>query len=116
VGPWATEVQESALVILLSSRMRILGHREVGRGSTSSCPVDVKEIFRAALMGGACAFILCHNHPSGSVEPSPEDLAVTGQVQVAADLLGIPMLDHIIVGAGSDGELIHYSMREHGKL
>jgi len=116
LGPWAAELQETTVVILINARMHILGHREVGRGSSTSCPMDVKEVFRAALMGGACAIILCHNHPSGSVGPSGEDLTVTERVKVAADLLGIPLIDHIIVGVGTDGQVNHYSMKEHGQL
>jgi len=116
LGPWAAEPQETIVVILFSTRMHILGHREIGRGSSTTCPMDIKEVFRAALMGGACAIILCHNHPSGSVNPSGEDLTITKRVRVAADLLGIPLLDHIIVGMNADGQLIHHSMKEHGQI
>ena len=116
LGPWAAEPQETAVVVLIDSRMRILGHREVGRGSSTSCPMEIKEVFRAALMGGACAIILAHNHPSGSVEPSFEDVHITQQVKDAADLLGVPLLDHIIVGLNSEGEVVHFSMKEGGKL
>lgn len=114
--PWAGEAQEAAVVILIDVRLCILGHREIGRGSASDCPIDIKEVFRAALMGAAYAIILSHNHPSGSVEPSAEDVKVTKRIKVASDLLGIPLLDHVIVGLNAQGRLVHHSMRASGGL
>lgn len=116
LAPWAAEPQEVAVVVLLDSRMRILGYREVGRGSSTSCPLDAKVVVQAALMGGACAAILGHNHPSGDVTPSFDDVHVTQQIKEAGEVVGIPVLDHIIVGLNGEGDVVHCSLKEIGKL
>jgi DNA repair protein RadC len=71
--------------------------------------VHAREVFRAAVQEGASAVILVHNHPSGDPRPSPEDRTVTRQLAEAGNLVGIPVLDHIIVGDGR-----YVSMAEEG--
>lgn len=110
LAPWASEAQEVAVVVLLDARMRVIGYREVGRGSVSSCPIDVTSVLRAALMGGASAIIIAHNHPSGDPTPSAEDLALTGALTRACTLIGIPLMDHLVLALGS----APWSIREHG--
>ena len=71
-------------------------------------------MFARALLNNAAAVILAHNHPGGSLEPSPHDLAVTDQLKKAGDILDIRLLDHIIVGGLNADET--YSFAEHGLI
>jgi hypothetical protein len=73
---------------------------EVYRGSLNSAQVRVAEVFRAAIRRNAAAFIICHNHPSGVAEPSPDDIALTRAVVLAGKLLDLELVDHLIVGRG----------------
>jgi DNA repair protein RadC len=72
----------------------------VTRGILDASVVHPREVFRAAITESAAAVILVHNHPSGDPTPSPEDRAVTLQLAAAGRTLGIPVLDHVVVGDG----------------
>jgi DNA repair protein RadC len=63
--------------------------------------VHPREVFRAAVLESAAAVIFVHNHPSGDPTPSREDREVTRQLEQAGQLLGIPVLDHVVIGDGS---------------
>lgn len=76
------------------------GYVAITRGIVNSSLVHAREVFLAAIVAQASAIILCHNHPSGMVEPSAEDQQLTRELEKAGRLLGIPVLDHIIIGAG----------------
>ncbi|HDL16053.1 MAG TPA: hypothetical protein ENH28_07880 [Euryarchaeota archaeon] len=64
----------------------------------ASSIVEPQEIFRKAILESASRIILVHNHPTGDLEPSSEDIAITKKVKEAGELIGIDVLDHIIVG------------------
>ena len=66
--------------------------------AVDACPVDIRAVFRAAIMMGATSIILSHCHSSGDCAPSSEDLALTARLVKAGELLGLPVLDHVIVG------------------
>ena len=85
-------------VLSFNSRNVLLQDSRVAVGSTSACPVDPREVFRAALRGKAAGVVLAHNHPSGDPEPSQADLALTEQLMRGGLLLGLPVLDHVVVG------------------
>ena len=89
--------QEVFLSFYLNVRNMIIGYSEIGRGGFSSVGVDPRVIFRAAIALGAEAIILAHNHPSGALEPSTEDDAMTHRLVHGAKLLGLELLDHVIV-------------------
>jgi DNA repair protein RadC len=91
---------ERFLVLLLNTRHEILDTVEVTRGGLASSPVHPREIFKIAVREGAAAVILVHNHPSGDPAPSRADLAITARVCRAAAVMGIPVLDHVIIGDG----------------
>lgn len=91
------EMVEVSIAIHLDPHMRVTGWHEVGRGSQTSCPMTMPEVFRTAIIAGAYAVILAHNHPSNSTQPSAEDNAVTSRAVLAGKTLGVPVLDHIIV-------------------
>jgi len=100
---------ERCWVLLLNTRHEVLDRTELTRGGLASSPVHPRELFRAAVRGGAAAVILVHNHPSGDPTPSRADLALTARLCRAGRLMGIPVLDHLIIGDGR-----YVSLREHG--
>lgn len=93
--------QEEFHALLLNTRHRVLREVAVTRGILDASLVHPREVFRLAVVEGAAGVILVHNHPSGDPTPSAEDRAVTQQLAEAGRALGIPVLDHIIVGDGS---------------
>lgn len=105
-------VEEQLWVLALDGRNRLRGMRCVARGGAHGLSVTAREILRGALGEGASAFIVVHNHPSGDHLPSREDVWMTGQLREAADVVGVPLLDHVIVTA--DGR--YSSLYELGDL
>jgi DNA repair protein RadC len=91
---------EVLLAFHLSSRLTVTGFTEVARGGVNACSACPREIFRAAIVDGAHAIVLAHNHPSGDASPSSADVEITKRVKKAGALLGIQLLDHVIVAAG----------------
>ena len=93
------EAQEVLAEILLDNRNKITGIMEISRGSLNSSIVHPREVFRGAILHNAAGIILVHNHPSGEVVPSREDLKVTKMIKDAGNILDIQLLDHIIIGS-----------------
>ena len=91
---------ERFVVLLLNTRHEVLDAVEVTRGGLASSPVHPREVFKPAVREGAAAVILVHNHPSGDPTPSRADLAITARLCRAAAVMGVPVLDHIIIGDG----------------
>ena len=85
-------------MILLDNKHRILGTRELFRGTIDGCSVAPREVVRAVLECNAAAVVLYHNHPSGNPEPSAADVAITQTLKQALDLIGCRVLDHLIAG------------------
>lgn len=88
---------EEFWILLLNRANRIIGRERVSSGGMAGTVVDAKVIFRLALAGKACAIILCHNHPSGNLQPSQADLDLTNKLAKAGESLDMPVLDHLIV-------------------
>lgn len=107
-----TCAEEYLYIICLNTKCFPLGIFQVGHGSVNTCPCNVREMMIRTLLCGAAEFILVHNHPSGEVDPSENDFTITKQIDAAGELIGIPLLEHIIIG--SEGR--YYSMREHGYI
>ncbi|MEL6601678.1 MAG: DNA repair protein RadC [Cyanobacteria bacterium J06614_10] len=95
---WQT--QERFAVLLLDVKHRILGSKVVSIGTATETLAHPREIFREVIKRGATRLIVAHNHPSGSLEASTEDITLTRQLLKGAQLLGIPLLDHLILGNG----------------
>ena len=89
--------QEFFVAILLDARQRVLDVIGVAIGSLSSVDVHPRELFRDAVRRGAHSVILAHNHPSGSSTPSDADIKLTERMKRVGDMMGIPVLDHIVV-------------------
>lgn len=90
--------QERVVVVGLDARKRPVGWHLAAAGSVDSAATSVAGIFRWAVLAGANSIILGHNHPSGAVRPSESDLDLTRRVIGAGELLGVPLVDHIITG------------------
>jgi DNA repair protein RadC len=107
---------ESLRVILLDTRYRLLHIEEVSVGSLNESIAHPREIFRPAITYSAYAVIVVHNHPSGDASPSQTDHSLTRRLAEAAELLQIKLLDHIIIGAPSEGIPGYFSFKEAGVL
>lgn len=105
------EDREQVISILLDIRNQPLGFYLVAVGSIDRCMVDMREVFRAAVMLSSSAIVIAHNHPSGDHSPSSEDLGLTERAVAAGKILGIPVLDHVIVSESG-----YTSLREQGVL
>ena len=108
--------QEQMRVALLNRKNKPIGFVLCTVGTATSSIAHPREIFRAAIVAGASGIIILHNHPSGDCEPSSADLAVTRQLKNAAQIIGIDLIDHIIVGEKESDSLGqgYYSFREKG--
>ncbi|MFZ4285385.1 RadC family protein [Variovorax sp. HJSM1_2] len=98
-------------VLFLDAQHRLLGLEELFRGTLTQTSVYPREVVLRALHHHAAAVILAHNHPSGSVKPSPADETLTRSLRAALALVDVRVLDHVIVGAGQS-----FSMAEAGLL
>jgi DNA repair protein RadC len=90
--------QESFVVLFLDARQRVIDVREAAVGSLSSVDVHPREIFRDAIRMRAHSVIVAHNHPSGDPDPSDADIDLTHRLVDVGKMVGIPVLDHVIVG------------------
>lgn len=90
--------REQFVVAFLTVRHRLIGLHTVSVGCLTSSLVHPREVFKPAILSGAAALIVAHNHPSGDPEPSAEDVALTRRLRAAGELLGIDVLDHVILG------------------
>lgn len=97
----ADEPVEVFVSLLLNGKHRVFAFAEVSRGTLTSSLVHPREVFGPALRLSAAAVIVAHNHPSGDPEPSVEDLEVTRRLRDAGKLLGVPLLDHVVLGEGA---------------
>ena len=93
--------REAFLVLLLNQKNRITGVHVVSIGSLAASLVHPRETFRAAVIGGAAAVVVLHNHPSGDPTPSREDREITARLKLVGETLGVPLVDHVVIGDGS---------------
>lgn len=101
------QAQERFGVLLLDVKNRLIGTQVITIGTATETLAAPREIFREVIRRGATRLVVAHNHPSGNVEPSPQDIDLTRQLLAGAQFLGIPLLDHLILGDGN-----HQSLRE----
>ena len=107
----ADAATERFLVFFMDSKNRITGFNESSVGSLNVSVVHPRDTMRAAVIQGASAIVLAHNHPSGDPTPSREDRECTKRLCHAGRILGIRVLDHIVVG-----ESDYYSFADAGTL
>ena len=97
--------QERFAILLLDAKHQLLGTKVITIGTATETLASPRDIFREVLRQGATRIIVAHNHPTGCVEPSEEDLILTGQLLQGAQFLCIPLLDHLILGDGNHRSL-----------
>ena len=90
--------RESFFTIALGPQLNVLGVEESAKGQVAGVEVHPREVFKSAVVVGASAIVVAHNHPSGDPNPSQEDKALTKRLVKAGKLVGIPVMDHIVVG------------------
>lgn len=105
--------REHFLVAMLDQKNKVVGVNVVSVGSLTAGIVHPREVFKPAILSNAAAIICCHNHPSGDPQPSHEDQVLTTRLHAAGTLLGITVLDHIIIGDGTNDT---FSFADHGLL
>jgi DNA repair protein RadC len=100
--------KEHFLAILLDGKNRIIREIQVSEGSLNQSIVHPREVFNPAIRESAAGIILVHNHPTGDPTPSREDIAITKRLKDAAEITGVGILDHIIIG---DGAFVSFAAR-----
>ncbi|NLJ79965.1 MAG: DNA repair protein RadC [Firmicutes bacterium] len=105
------EEKEHFMIIMLNTKHRVIAKKIISIGNLHSSLVHPREMFKEAIKRSSASVILVHNHPSGDLTPSKDDLLVTERLRKAGELLGIEVLDHIIVGDNR-----YLSFREQGLL
>lgn len=103
------EYQEVFCLIALNNSNEVLGIKKLFVGGITATVVDIRLIFQHLLKAHAVSFILCHNHPSGKLQPSKNDLSLTQEIKQAGNLMKIKLLDHLIITKES-----YYSFADEG--
>jgi DNA repair protein RadC len=105
--------REHFVVVLLNRKNQVIGVNTVAVGSLTAAVVHPREVLKPAVLANAAAIILVHNHPSGDPSPSTEDQQLTTRLVQAGRILGITVLDHVIIGDGTER---FYSFADAGRL
>ncbi len=105
------ENRELFILILLNTKNKIITLETISVGSLNSSVVHPREVFRKAISWSSAGMILVHNHPSGDVSPSKEDILLTSRLTESGNLLGIEILDHVIIGEND-----YYSFKENNYI
>lgn len=103
--------REYFLILALNRNNKVVCYSIVSMGGMTGTVADGKIIFRTALLSGAAAIILCHNHPSGNLAPSTSDIQLTNRLKQFGTMIDMPILDHIIFTPTS-----YYSFADEGKM
>lgn len=105
------ELQEEFKVLLLNRANEVLGIYPLSKGGITGTVVDSRLIFAVALKCNATGILLCHNHPSGNLKPSDNDITLTRSIKKCADFLDITLIDHLIITKNG-----FFSFSNEGKL
>ena len=112
IAPLITDLyHEEFWLLLLNRNHEVIASKQLSTGGSSGTVVDIKLVLKTALEARATAFIALHNHPSGSLKPSQEDIILTKKLHQSGQLLDLPLLDHLIVS-----ERGYYSFADEGAL
>lgn len=104
--------REKLILVCLDNKKQPTSINTVSIGSLSSSIVHPKEVFKVAILSNSATIIIYHNHPSGDITPSKEDINITERLREAGKILGIALIDHIIVGSNDN----YYSFKERGDI
>ena len=103
--------QEEFWLLLLNQAAKVIDKVRISQGGIDQTTVDVRSVMREAILVRATQIAMVHNHPSGNLKPSNEDINITNKIKKASDLLNIRLIDHVIV---TDGNF--YSFHDHGLI
>ena len=112
---WFDGNKEHLVVLMLNAKHALTGYSLVSIGIVNEALAHPREIFRPAIVSGAFAIVMMHNHPSGYPTPSQADHVLTKVIAEAGRMLQVPLVDHIIVGGSLDSPIYH-SFKEAGGL
>ncbi|WP_346962244.1 JAB domain-containing protein [Clostridium sp.] len=104
--------REKMILVCLDNKNQPTSINTVSVGSLNSSIVHPREVFKVAILSNSASIIVYHNHPSGDVTPSKEDINITERLKEAGKILGIELIDHIIVGSNES----YYSFKERGDI
>lgn len=110
IGEWdlnTIEHHESFKLLLLNRANKVLGVANISQGGTNGTITDIKIILQYAIKSNASGIIVCHNHPSGNMNPSESDSKITQKIKEAGNLVDVQLLDHLIIT--TDGEYFSYA-------
>lgn len=100
--PFLSELPtEEFWAVFLNQSNKVIHKTGISRGGIAQAVVDIRVLYKLALEQYATSVIVAHNHPSGNLKPSPEDLKLTKDIKAAGELLKIPLLDHLIISQKS---------------
>lgn len=105
------EVFESMFILCLNQAHKTIGYAKISQGGIAGTVVDIRLIAKYAIDNLAVSVIMAHNHPTGNLNPSQADIAITEKCKKGLKILDITLLDHIILTADS-----HYSLQDNGQL
>jgi DNA repair protein RadC len=103
--------RERMVVLLLNNSNQVIGYKVIGIGGITATVADIRIILQAAILANAVNIVLAHNHPSGNLKPSTQDLRLTEALKKSAELMDIRLLDHLIIT-----EKWYYSFNDEGHL
>jgi DNA repair protein RadC len=96
---------EEVWLLVLDAKNGLKTARRIAQGGTHGCALTTRDILGPALRDGGSAIVIVHNHPSGDPKPSFEDIEMTKQLASACDIIGMPLLDHVVVARGGAASL-----------
>jgi DNA repair protein RadC len=108
---YSTEDREHFLLITLDGASKVINKRVIHIGTLNQSLVHPREVFRPAILDNSAGIIIAHNHPSGTLEPSRADIAITDRLKEVSKLMGIELLDHVILASKG-----FYSFSDEGLL
>jgi len=108
---YGSNEQELFLVITLNASLEIIAVHIASVGTANKMIIQPRDIYKHAIRDNATAIAVAHNHPSGALEPSPEDIELTNRIIEAGKILGIYIIDHLIISKRN-----YYSFRYEGKM
>ena len=111
MGKLRNENHEKFYVVLLDTKNKVLEQKQIAEGSLTCAVVHPREVYAPAILRHAAAILVAHNHPSGDPRPSEEDRELTRALVRTGEIMGIPLLDHVVIGDGR-----YYSFKEHHEL
>lgn len=101
--------KEAFAVAIVNTKNRVVDHEIVSLGSINQTLVHPREVFRRAILNKASGIIVCHNHPSGEITPSTDDILLTKRLKEAGEILGIKVVDHLIINGLNSKEYYSFS-------